>query len=147
MKREVMKNNKGFSLVELIVVIAIMAVLMAVLAPALLRYVEKSRIQSDDSTAAEVKNALEIALSDDEIYDAIAGSTADVVVTYSNDGSINVTGDTTNNDIETELKTTLKADATTGKIAATKSKEYAGKTYTVTATYVNTAWQVTGEWN
>ena len=35
-----MKNeNKGFSLVELIVVIAIMAVMVAVLAPALLGYV------------------------------------------------------------------------------------------------------------
>ena len=37
------KNNKGFSLVELIVVVAIMAVLVGVLAPAYLRYVEKTR--------------------------------------------------------------------------------------------------------
>ena len=36
------KNNKGFSLVELIVVIAIMAVLVGVLAPQLMKYVEKS---------------------------------------------------------------------------------------------------------
>lgn len=34
------KNNKGFSLVELIVVIAIMAVLVGVLAPQLMKYVE-----------------------------------------------------------------------------------------------------------
>ena len=37
------KNNKGFSLVELIVVIAIMAVLVGVLAPQLIKYVEKSK--------------------------------------------------------------------------------------------------------
>ncbi len=36
-------GNKGFSLVELIVVIAIMAVLVGVLAPTLIRNVEKSR--------------------------------------------------------------------------------------------------------
>lgn len=36
-------GNKGFSLVELIVVIAIMAVLVGVLAPTLIKNIEKSR--------------------------------------------------------------------------------------------------------
>lgn len=53
------KNNKGFSLVELIVVIAIMAVLVGVLAPQLMKYVEKSReatdIQNCDSIASSLK--------------------------------------------------------------------------------------------
>lgn len=40
------RNNKGFSLIELIVVVAIMAVLVGVLAPAYLRYVEKARRQT-----------------------------------------------------------------------------------------------------
>ena len=40
-------NNKGFSLVELIIVIAIMAVLIGVLAPQYLKYVEKSRESAD----------------------------------------------------------------------------------------------------
>lgn len=62
------KNNKGFSLVELIVVIAIMAVLMAVLAPAMLRYVEKSRIQKDDSAVSEAANAAQLALADETVY-------------------------------------------------------------------------------
>ena len=43
------KNNKGFSLVELIVVVAIMAVLVGVLAPAYLSYVVKTRVQKDVS--------------------------------------------------------------------------------------------------
>ena len=52
-------NNKGFSLVELIVVIAIMAVLVGVLAPQLIKYVEKSReatdIQNADSIVSSIK--------------------------------------------------------------------------------------------
>ncbi len=54
------KNNKGFSLVELIVVIAIMAVLVGVLAPQLIKYVEKSReatdIQNCDSIVTAIKS-------------------------------------------------------------------------------------------
>lgn len=37
------KKNYGFSLVELIIVIAIMAILAAAVAPALIRYIEKTR--------------------------------------------------------------------------------------------------------
>ena len=52
------KNNKGFSLVELIVVIAIMAVLVGVLAPQLIKYVEKSREATDIQTCDNIATAL-----------------------------------------------------------------------------------------
>jgi prepilin-type N-terminal cleavage/methylation domain-containing protein len=42
-------NQKGFSLVELIVVITIMAVLVGVIAPQFLGYVERSKIAVDQS--------------------------------------------------------------------------------------------------
>ena len=40
-------NDKGFSLVELIIVIAIMALLVVVLAPQYLKYVERARNAMD----------------------------------------------------------------------------------------------------
>ena len=76
MNHEIKTNkSKGFSLVELIVVIAIMAVMVAVLAPALLQYVERSRAQKDDSAMGEVANAIQLALSDQKIYDEALYST------------------------------------------------------------------------
>lgn len=60
------KNNKGFSLVELIVVIAIMAVLVGVLAPQLMKYVEKSREATDIQNCDSIATALKTYYSDVE---------------------------------------------------------------------------------
>ena len=60
------KNNKGFSLVELIVVIAIMAVLVGVLAPQLIKYVEKSREAIDIQTCDNIATALKTYYADKE---------------------------------------------------------------------------------
>ena len=51
-------NNKGFSLVELIVVIAIMAVLVGVLAPQFIKYVENSRRATDVQAAESIRSAI-----------------------------------------------------------------------------------------
>lgn len=60
-------NNKGFSLVELIIVIAIMAILIVVLAPQYLRYVERSRNSTDYQNATEMVTALQVYAADPEV--------------------------------------------------------------------------------
>lgn len=52
-----MKKNRGFSLVELIITIAIMAVLVAVLVPVFIKYVEQSRRSRDIQTADQIREA------------------------------------------------------------------------------------------
>lgn len=60
MKNEKKMNNKGFSLVELIIVIAIMAVLIAVLAPQYMRFIERGRAASDRDNVKAIQGALEV---------------------------------------------------------------------------------------
>ena len=61
-------GNKGFSLVELIVVIAIMAVLVGVLAPTLIKNIEKSRVSKDKQNLDTVKGAITTVLADETYY-------------------------------------------------------------------------------
>lgn len=59
-------NNKGFSLVELIIVIAIMAILVGVLAPQYMKYVEKSRVSTDEQNLEMLVQAATAAMVDED---------------------------------------------------------------------------------
>ena len=80
-----MKKNKGFSMVELIIVIAIMAILAGALAPALIKYINKSRISTDIQTANTIATAAQTALSNENGYDAApSGSWVSVTTNWGN---------------------------------------------------------------
>lgn len=62
-----MKNNKGFSLVELIVVIAIIVIVAGIIAPQLIKYVEKANVSSDMQLLDAVYKAVVYASVDPDV--------------------------------------------------------------------------------
>ena len=80
-----MKNQKGFTLVELIVVIAILGILGAIAIPKFSGFKEIAAKKADDATMDVIRNAVMVALAN-----------GDIKVTRGVDGTItiNTTGDT-----------------------------------------------------
>ena len=62
-------DNKGFSLIELIIVIAIMAILVAIIAPNLTKYLGSSKKETDKKNLDEVKAQVKNCISDASIQE------------------------------------------------------------------------------
>lgn len=88
------KSNKGFSLVELIIVIAIMAILAAAIAPALIRYIDKSRKADDVQFFGQIQSAASAALANEDAYAAVANKIGTTNAVWT--GTVATTGAVTN---------------------------------------------------
>ena len=73
--KSVKGNQKGFSLMELIIVIAVMAILVAIMAPILIRWIEKSNVSSDTQLADTVRGAFLCAITDAKVLADPASTT------------------------------------------------------------------------
>lgn len=126
MKKEKM-NNKGFSLVELIIVVAIMAVLVVALAPQYLKYVEKSRNSTDVNNATAVVTAI-------QVYAADPDATKPFKNTETFEVKVEATGTTLTDTADKSVEEALKA-AALSDYANTKCKSKTTWTsYTISGT-------------
>ena len=130
------KNNRGFSLVELIIVIAIMAILIGVLAPKYIKYVEKSRMSSDDDLADTLLTAGYLMAADEDYVENLSDGNS---ITLSSTGiTVNQAG--------TTVEDGLNEFVSGWENKRTISKNYKNKNYVVLFSENNGAFLVSGSW-
>lgn len=82
--KEKKKDNKGFTLVELVVVIAILAILVGLLAPQYTKYVERSRKSADANNMDELVKAIQVYAVDNAVVKTTAQ--AEITIKLTKDG-------------------------------------------------------------
>ena len=140
------KNNKGFTLVELVIVIAILAILVGLLAPQYTKYVEKSRKSADASNMDEIIKAIEVHYVEQGVNSTGADMT--VTVTMNSDKKTPVSVQVGNDPLDlTEYlknigKITMKGNWGNNVVATLKvSKEGGVKVETITPPEFETYFQ------
>ena len=129
-------NNKGFSLIELIIVIAIMAVLVAIIAPNLTKYLGSSKKNTDKKNADELASQIQTCITDYETENGYIGACS---ISWSSTGA-----STTNATFQSMLNAAITSSTASKENAnsyATATVALKGSTgadgYTITVTLGN----------
>lgn len=89
MKRD--NQNKGFSLVELIVVVLIMGIIAVALAPQVMKWVSKSKESTDFQSADGLKSTAQVAVAE---FESNGGTLADEDYNITSSGAVVAGGGT-----------------------------------------------------
>ena len=130
------KSNKGFTLVELIVVIVILAILIGVSVNGYTKYIGQSRLNTDKQNAETLRSVMVNAVAADGVYEELMANPDKtvVIVLKNNSGS-----DTTTYTPATELakysaEVLRSVGATDAAAFQSKNKtQYTGGVITITA--------------
>ena len=112
-RNKLKKNNKGFSLVELIVVIVILAILIGVTIGGIYQYVNKSRVNTDINNAASIQSVLATIATDENMTKITKDNPASISWSKSTDAKT-VTNDITVDKDNTYIFNQLKKILTDG---------------------------------
>lgn len=129
------KNNKGFSLVELIVVVLIMGIIAVALAPQVIKWVEKSRKASDATAYDELVEEIQVALVNKEAY-AAAGTNQYTFDIYGDKMTVKIGSNTYNFVAESEDPAATGEMRGSGYISSTN-----------TDALINAIYKIDPKWN
>lgn len=140
-------NDKGFSLVELIIVVAIMAVLIALLAPQYLKFVERSKKSADRDTVDQIIRTVQTDYADPETDYSVNGAKIVISTSAVAPGGATITEGTGTN--LRQVLTNAGLDAADIKLKSSQWKDGTGasantvSTITITFSYANETVQAT----
>ena len=130
-------NNKGFSLIELIIVIAIMAILVAIIAPNLTKYLGKSKKNTDKKNADEIASNIQTAITNYNLdHDTLLGN---CTLTWNTSTGKVSTGNTSfDAEVNQTVGTVTKAKETGNMPSGSITYNAADDSYEISVTVGNT---------
>lgn len=126
MKQKKQANNKGFSLVELIVVVLIMSIIAVSLAPQVMKWVDNAKIATDVSNYNSLVSNCQLAMTDYKAYSEMKVSNGYTVVISTSGTTITAKTGSDVNDIIAAM------DAMDPAWKDVKVKANAGTNYVIT---------------
>ena len=105
--KKINKKKKGFTLIELVIVLAVLAIIALIAIPNFTKVRNDSLIKADARTGEQIKKITLMAIANEDVKVTTGSGTTDIELTFGDDG-IEVGDEGIYNDDGTNYKTMLK---------------------------------------